>query len=110
LTLSKLRDKATIDEAIESVNLVFPDQYGRLNGLKLNAEYFLEVVEGKNKSGETPLFEYKYNPFRFDVNGTQIEFQSNEEKSEEKANSDKIELPKTLNLSPDLQTLKEMTW
>lgn len=45
LSLTKLRDKATIDETIESVNLVFPDQYGRLNGLKLNAEYFLEVVE-----------------------------------------------------------------
>ena len=42
LSLSKLKDKALIDESIESVNLVFPDQYGRLTGLKLNAEYFLE--------------------------------------------------------------------
>jgi glutamine synthetase len=42
LTLAKLKDKALIDEQIDQVNLVFPDQYGRLTGLKLNAEYFVE--------------------------------------------------------------------
>ena len=45
LSLKKLKDKATIDETIDQVNLVFPDQFGRLNGIKLNAEYFLEQVE-----------------------------------------------------------------
>ena len=42
LSLQKLKDKALIDEQIEQVNLVFPDQYGRLTGLNLNSEYFLE--------------------------------------------------------------------
>jgi hypothetical protein len=46
LSLDKLRDKALIDEAIESVNVVYPDQYGRLTGLKLNAEYFLDQMQG----------------------------------------------------------------
>lgn len=79
LTLTKLRDKATIDETIEQVNLVFPDQYGRLNGLKLNAEYFLEMVgEGSGK----PLFEYRYNPFRFDSNGTLIDFERKDQEEE----------------------------
>ena len=45
LNMQKLKDKITIDESIHMVNLVFPDQYGRLTGLKLNAEYFLEVLE-----------------------------------------------------------------
>jgi hypothetical protein len=46
LSLEKLRDKALIDESIESVNVVYPDQYGRLTGLKLNAEYFLDQMQG----------------------------------------------------------------
>ena len=45
LTLPKLRDKTLIDETIESVNVVYPDQYGRLTGLKMNAEYFLDQME-----------------------------------------------------------------
>lgn len=52
LTLAKLRDKATIDQLIDQVNLVFPDQYGRLNGLKINAEHFLEVMEKSQKEGK----------------------------------------------------------
>lgn len=43
--MQKLKDKALIDETVDQVNLVFPDQYGRLTGLKLNAEYFLDHVE-----------------------------------------------------------------
>jgi glutamine synthetase len=52
--MSKLRDKATIDEQIQQVNLIFPDQYGRLNGLKLNAEYFLDLMSecGKKMEGD----------------------------------------------------------
>ena len=46
ISLAKLKDKALIDESIESVNVVYPDQYGRLTGLKLNAEYFLDQIEG----------------------------------------------------------------
>ncbi len=42
--MAKLRDKALIDDQIDSVNLVFPDQYGRLAGLKVNAEYFLDQL------------------------------------------------------------------
>jgi hypothetical protein len=51
---------------------VFPDQFGRLTGLKLNAEYFIDTIE---ENGNNPsLFEFKYNPFRFDVLGKMIEF------------------------------------
>jgi len=51
LSLKKLKDKALIDETIDQVNLVFPDQYGRLTGLKLNVEYFLECVENHERTG-----------------------------------------------------------
>jgi hypothetical protein len=37
LSLQKLKDKALIDETIDWVNLVFPDYYGRLTGIKLSA-------------------------------------------------------------------------
>jgi hypothetical protein len=47
--MQKLKDKATIDETIHQVNVVFPDQFGRLTGLKINAEYFVEVVEKSKK-------------------------------------------------------------
>ena len=40
--MQKFKDKATIDEQIDQVSVVFPDQYGRLAGIKVNAEYFLE--------------------------------------------------------------------
>jgi len=79
LTLAKLRDKATIDESIDQVNLVFPDQYGRLNGLKINAEHFLEVMENSQKEGKLGMFEYKYNPFRYDVEGTLIEINEDQD-------------------------------
>lgn len=44
------------------------------------------------------MFEYKHNPFRFDILGKSIEF------------SDKVELPKNLLLRPDIATLKEIPW
>jgi len=77
------------------VNLVFPDQFGRLTGLKLNAEHFIETVEASSRNNTTPTFEFKYNPFRFDVMGKMIDFK------------DSIKLPKSLKLSPDLGTLRE---
>lgn len=82
--------------------MVFPDQYGRLTGLKLNAEYFLETVdqhEGTN--GEGAFFEVKQNPFRFDALGKAIDFPEGE---------GAIKLPKTLLLRPDLTTMREMSW
>lgn len=91
--MAKLREKSLIDESIESVNLVFPDQYGRLTGLKLNAEYFLEQMEkGQDK------FEVKQNPFRYDALGKMIEF------------PDKVKLPKSLYLRPELSTMRECSW
>lgn len=96
--MQKLKDKATIDAKIDQINLVFPDQFGRLTGLKLNAEYFIETVEASKRNNSTPLFEFKYNPFRFDVLGKPIEF------------NDSIKLPKSIRLSPDLDTLREQTW
>lgn len=50
--------------------------------MKLNAEYFIEMVEETariNKSGSSsgskPMFEYRHNPFRFDINGGLIDFE-----------------------------------
>ena len=42
----------------------------------MNAEYFLEVLEKAKADGKQgqELFEYKYNPFRFDILGKRIEF------------------------------------
>lgn len=105
LSLQKLKDKTTIDETIDQVNVVFPDQYGRLSGLKLNGEYFLETIETSRADTaqskdpkEKPMFEFKHNPFRFDILGKHIEF------------TDKVDLPKNLLLSPDLSTLREIPW
>ena len=92
LTLSKLRDKATIDDEISHVNLVFPDQYGRLTGLKLSADHFLNEVE----RGPGRMFEYKQNPFRFDVSGSEI------------INFFGVKMPESLLLQPDMQTLREV--
>jgi glutamine synthetase len=78
--------------------LVFPDQFGRLTGLKLNAEYFIEVVEASKKDNSTPCFEFKYNPFRYDVLGKMITFPDN------------LPLPKSMRLTPDLDTLREQPW
>jgi hypothetical protein len=64
----------------------------------LNAEYFIEVVEASKKDNSTPTFELKYNPFRFDVLGKQINF------------PDTLTLPKSIRLTPDLDTLKEQPW
>lgn len=47
------------------------------------------------------MFEYKYNPFRYDVEGTLIETKDDE---------NSFTLPKSLMLSPDISTLKEMPW
>ena len=78
LNMKKLKDKATIDESIDQVNVIFPDQFGRLTGMKLNAEYFIEAVQeanNGNENGEKPtFFEFKHNPFRFDIHGKPINF------------------------------------
>jgi glutamine synthetase len=75
--------------------LVFPDQYGRLTGLKVNAEYFLERVEASESGAH---FEIKQNPFRFDALGKKIEIPED------------VAMPKSLLLTPDLSTLREMSW
>ena len=92
MTLQKLKDKITIDESVDQVNVVFPDQYGRLTGLKLNAEYFLEVVS----SSKQPFFEYKYNPFRFDILGKMVDFD--------------FPITKSVLLKPEMSTFREMCW
>jgi hypothetical protein len=48
LTMAKLKDKVTIDNKISNVNLLFGDQYGRIHGLKLDAEYLLEEYNQDN--------------------------------------------------------------
>ena len=79
------------------MSLVFPDQYGRLTGLKLNAEYFLEVIEPSSANSK-PHFDFKFNPFRFDVLGKMMKFK------------DQFSIPKSLVLRPDMLTLREMAW
>eukprot|EP00347_Sterkiella_histriomuscorum_P014936 403358939 len=98
LSMQKLKDKATIDAKIDQINLVFPDQFGRLTGLKLNAEYFIETIENSKRDNCTPFFEYKYNPFRFDVLGKPIDFK------------DTVQMPKSIRLTPDLDTMREQPW
>lgn len=46
MTLSKLKDKTTIDGQVKVVNLLFSDHLGRMHSLKLDAEHFLEHPEG----------------------------------------------------------------
>lgn len=89
-----MKDKALIDESIESVNVVYPDQYGRLTGLKLNAEYFLDQIEGAGRD----MFEVKQNPFRYDALGKAIDFPEG------------MKLPKSLLLKPELSTMRECSW
>lgn len=61
--------------------------------MKLNAEYFLEQIDSGNN-----FFEYNFNPFKFDVQGSPIEF------------TECLELPDSLLLKPDLTTVKEVPW
>ena len=44
LTFDKLKDKCQVDAEIKQVCLAFVDQFGRLHGTQLNAEYFIEKV------------------------------------------------------------------
>ena len=70
-----------------------------MSGLKLNAEYFLEVMEASAKNPtKKPFFEFKYNPFRFDVLGKMMTFDQS------------FNIPKSVMLSPDMSTLREMAW
>ena len=69
----------------------------------MNAEYFIEQVEKAKKESASnpdarPYFEFKYNPFRFDVLGKPIEF------------GDDFKLPKSVRLVPDIETMREMPW
>ena len=91
-----------MDEQIDLVNVVFPDQYGRLAGIKVNAEYFLDQMQ----SGHS-LFEYRHNPFRYDISGSEIEISTSEEGEDQEP---KVKLPKYLHLRPDIGTIKEVPW
>lgn len=82
-----------IDGLIDYVNITFPDQYGKLQGVKLNAEHFIEVME--NNDSADHCFEYKYNPFMKDIEGKTIEF------------SEDFKLSSSLYLRPDMTTLRD---
>jgi hypothetical protein len=66
----------------------------------VNAEYFLEQVE-KNH----PIFEYRHNPFRYDVSGSEIEMGEAEVEEPKK-----VILPKNLHLKPDILTMRVVPW
>lgn len=88
MSLKKLKDKVVIDGQIDYVNMAFPDQYGRLQGFKMNSEHFIDTIEGnQNKS---TFFELNENPFKKDIEGKDIKF------------GDDIKIPDTLLLKPDL--------
>ena len=91
MTLSKLRDKCHVDGAIDTVTVAFPDQYGRLWSQHVNAEYFIHHVSGGGHADDA-TFPQKYNPFDKDIHGKTIEMP--------------IEFDKTLQLKPDLSTLR----
>lgn len=65
----------------------------------MNAEYFLETVE--HSKDQQAFFEVKQNPFRFDALGKAIDF---------KTDGALKALPKSLLLSPELLTMREMSW
>lgn len=53
------------------------------------------------------LFDYRHNPFMYDISGSEIDMGS---EGEEHADDIKIKLPKTLKLRPDIPTMKEVPW
>ena len=59
----------------------------------MNAEHFIEVIESSNE-GEH-CFEYKYNPFKKDIEGKTIDYPED------------LKLSDTLFLRPDLTTLRD---
>ena len=96
MSLKKLKDKVVIDGQIDYVNLTFPDQYGRLQGFKMNAEYFIDMMEANPEKGT--FFEFNENPFKKDIEGKDIKF------------SDEIHIPDSLLLKPDISTLRDAIW
>jgi len=91
--MRKLKDKAMIDGLIDYVNITFPDQYGKLQGLKLNVEHFIEIME--NVTDQERCFEYKQNPFKKDIEGKNIDFEES------------LKLEDALYLRPDISTLRD---
>jgi hypothetical protein len=68
---------------------LFPDQYGRIHTLQLDAEYFIEEIEKGNEG-----FMFDQNPFKSDIAGKIISFDG--------FNDDvKLQLPESLKLVPD---------
>lgn len=94
MSLKKLKDKVVLDGQIDYVNLTFPDQYGRLQGFKMNAEYFIDMLE---QNPET-YFEFNENPFKKDIEGKDIKFDKD------------MNIPDLLLLKPDMTTLRDAIW
>ena len=68
-----------------------------MSGVKLNAEYFIEEMEASSPK-KPAFFEFKYNPFRYDINGKRLEIDAT------------IKLPREIWLKPDMDTLREVSW
>ena len=88
LTLAKLKDKVTIDGSIKQLNVLFPDQFGRIHTLKVDAEYFIE---------ENEMFTFNYNPFKYDISAKEIQ-------------NIEVPMPDSLVLKPDHETLRIAPW
>ena len=69
--MKKLKDKATVDGQINQVSILFPDQFGRMHSLQIDAEHFLEEME---KGEKTSQFIFQQNPFKSDIAGKDINF------------------------------------
>jgi hypothetical protein len=67
LSLSKLKDKHNVDAAIEHVQMVFPDQYGRLWSNQVHAATFIAAQE------KSQMTKANFNPFLMDLHGAKLE-------------------------------------
>ena len=55
---------------------MFPDQFGRIHSLKIDAEHFIEQIEKNEKDGSQILYPFYHNPFNYDIAGKKVDFES----------------------------------
>ena len=66
---------------------MFPDQYGRIQCLQVDAQHFLTQQD----------FVFRHNPFQFDIAGKKVEFKT-------------TKLEDEITLRPDMTTLRTCSW
>jgi len=96
MTLAKLKEKSNIDGAINQVNVLFPDQFGRIHGVKVDAEYFINSVQ----SDPDYKIQFSHNPFANDICGEAIKISPAEEEETEESKNENNEDEKLEELIP----------